>query len=103
MGSTPIHAFALDLTLGVQHHSRNTDCMHTLAIIWWKSWLVYIKKWLSYIFKDIDECIENDCVNGQCKDGINSYTCDCNGTGYEGKLYVFIEMLIRMKHYSLLG
>ena len=38
-----------------------------------------------FILKDIDNCIEHRCVNGQCKDGINSYTCDCNGTGYEGK------------------
>ena len=36
--------------------------------------------------KDKDHCIDNGCVNGQCKDGINSYTCDCNGTGYNGKL-----------------
>ena len=36
-------------------------------------------------FKDIDDCIDHGCVNGQCKVGINSYTCDCNGTGFEGK------------------
>ena len=36
--------------------------------------------------KDIDDCIDHGCVNGQCKDGIDSYTCDCNGTGYDGKL-----------------
>ena len=36
--------------------------------------------------KDIDDCSDHKCVNGQCQDGINSYTCVCNGTGYEGKL-----------------
>ena len=36
-------------------------------------------------FKDKDHCIDHGCVNGQCKDGIDSYTCDCNGTGYERK------------------
>ena len=37
------------------------------------------------LFIDIDDCIEHECVNGHCKDGIKSYTCDCKGTGFEGR------------------
>ena len=33
---------------------------------------------LSSIFSDIDECASNPCVNGQCIDGINGYTCNCD-------------------------
>ncbi|XP_005090877.2 fibropellin-1 [Aplysia californica] len=36
--------------------------------------------------QNIDECLlEERCFNGgQCRDGINSFTCDCTGTGYQG-------------------
>ena len=35
-------------------------------------------------FLDIDECKGVTCQNnGTCKDGDNSYTCEC-ATGYEG-------------------
>ena len=33
---------------------------------------------------DIDECISNACnKNATCKDGINSYTCECK-KGFNG-------------------
>eukprot|EP00058_Branchiostoma_floridae_P026676 XP_002612167.1 hypothetical protein BRAFLDRAFT_88906 [Branchiostoma floridae] len=32
---------------------------------------------------DIDDCAANPCVNGDCVDGVNSYTCTCF-PGYEG-------------------
>ena len=35
---------------------------------------------------DIDDCADHGCVNGRCIDGINSYACDCAGTGFEGEL-----------------
>ena len=36
-------------------------------------------------FSDIDECASKPCdPNGQCIDGVNSYTCECNA-GYTGK------------------
>ena len=34
---------------------------------------------------DMNDCHENSCENGHCKDGINSLTCDCNGTGFTGE------------------
>ncbi|KAK3088892.1 hypothetical protein FSP39_025053 [Pinctada imbricata] len=34
---------------------------------------------------DINECGQNPCNNGgRCIDGINSFTCNCTGTGYQG-------------------
>ena len=34
---------------------------------------------------DIDDCKEDSCKNnGQCVDGVNTFTCDCDGTGFEG-------------------
>ena len=32
---------------------------------------------------DIDDCDSYPCVNGDCVDGLNSYTCDCY-SGYTG-------------------
>ena len=44
---------------------------------------------------DIDECISNSCItNATCKDGINSYTCECkkgftgDGNTCTGKLII---------------
>jgi len=35
---------------------------------------------------NIDECASTPCKNdGACKDLINSYECDCSGTGFEGE------------------
>ncbi|CAH1785690.1 unnamed protein product [Owenia fusiformis] len=33
---------------------------------------------------NLNECGQIPCIHGQCIDGINSYTCNCTGTGYEG-------------------
>ncbi|XP_066279059.1 oncoprotein-induced transcript 3 protein-like [Branchiostoma lanceolatum] len=33
--------------------------------------------------EDMDACAANQCVNGDCVDGVNSYTCTCY-SGYEG-------------------
>ncbi|XP_056011712.1 protein crumbs-like isoform X4 [Ostrea edulis] len=34
--------------------------------------------------KNIDECAVKPCVNGECIDGVNSFTCNCTGSGYTG-------------------
>ncbi len=35
---------------------------------------------------DIDDCAAgNDCQNGVCRDGVDTYTCDC-AMGYMGDL-----------------
>ena len=33
---------------------------------------------------EINECNPNPCNTGSCNDEVNSYTCDCTDTGYEG-------------------
>ena len=34
---------------------------------------------------DIDDCTASSCQNGGlCIDGVNTFTCDCTGTGFEG-------------------
>jgi hypothetical protein len=34
---------------------------------------------------NIDDCDPNPCLNGgECDDGVDEYTCDCDGTGYVG-------------------
>ena len=39
---------------------------------------------------DTDECALGYCTNGSvCKDRINDYECDCEGTGYTGKRKLF--------------
>ena len=35
-------------------------------------------------FVDIDECESDPCIHGECHDGINHYTCECN-PGYTGE------------------
>ena len=32
----------------------------------------------------IDDCADNSCVNGDCQDGVNKYTCSCQ-EGWEGE------------------
>ena len=36
-----------------------------------------------YFCTDIDDCDPDPCVNGDCTDGVNTYTCDCDD-GYTG-------------------
>ena len=37
-----------------------------------------------FYFTDIDDCVNNTCVNGgSCVDGVNSYSCNCSA-GYSG-------------------
>ena len=33
---------------------------------------------------DDNDCTYDACDNGQCVDGVNDFTCDCDGTGYKG-------------------
>ena len=56
---------------------------------------------LQYIcITDIDECADNPCVHGNCTDGINNHTCECDD-GYEGdncdigKCILILVLLIR--------
>ncbi len=51
------------------HYLGTTICLqcdHTPSILFWA-----------------DECASNPCVNGNCDDGDNHYTCNCHG-GFEG-------------------
>ena len=36
-----------------------------------------------YFLIDIDECSNSPCVNGQCANGANHYTCTCDA-GWTG-------------------
>ena len=40
--------------------------------------------WKSYIQENINECVENECLNNStCVDGVNKYSCDCL-SGFSG-------------------
>ena len=40
--------------------------------------------WLGATCAEQDNCVGNTCQRGVCVDGDATYTCDCNGTGYDG-------------------
>ncbi len=42
-----------------------------------------------FLFSEINECVSNPCINGDCVDGINLYACNCNEgwTGYNCDVY----------------
>ena len=60
-------------------------------------WLLQIERYVFQIvmiiilsrtlyISDIDDCIENDCMNGAaCVDGVAMYTCDC-ADGFTGEM-----------------
>ena len=33
---------------------------------------------------DIDECTSNPCINGECSNAVNQYSCSCDD-GYNGE------------------
>ena len=37
-----------------------------------------------YLYTDIDNCNPNPCFNGECVDGVASYTCNCDD-GWTGE------------------
>ena len=38
-----------------------------------------------FLSADIDDCTADSCENGgACIDGVNMFTCNCTGTGFEG-------------------
>ena len=38
------------------------------------------------LFSDIDDCNNSPCQNGgTCVDGVDEYTCSCEGTGFTGE------------------
>ena len=51
---------------------------------------------------DLNECDSKPCLHdGVCKDGINSYTCDCSETGYEGEVCKLGEPFVSFKEIIL--
>lgn len=41
--------------------------------------------WDSSTCENIDDCVQHACLHGSlCEDQVESYTCDCDNTGYEG-------------------
>ena len=60
-------------------------------------------QWVHFIVSDIDDCPGQDCQNNApCVDGVNTFTCNCAGTGYDGnkcqnsKYLVLVETLDMM-------
>ena len=55
-------------------------------------WFIFVMTFLEdYIinnFPDVDDCTTGLCQNGgTCMDtGVNSFDCNCTGTGYEGDI-----------------
>ncbi len=38
-----------------------------------------------FVAADVDDCSPNPCQHGGiCMDGVDSFTCNCDGTGYDG-------------------
>ena len=37
-----------------------------------------------FLLTGIDNCTPNPCTNGQCVDGIRTFTCNCQGTDFTG-------------------
>ena len=59
-------------------------CKHDQCI--WENYVVLFYKLLfvSFYYKDDDDCDNNLCQNGaECVDGDNSYTCSC-AFGFQG-------------------
>ena len=49
------------------------------------------------MFVDIDDCVNVTCNNGQCRDGVNNYTCACD-PGYTGSVCDIRKYRYRMKY-----
>ena len=80
----PITVLLLPLEYYIYLHKKNRHFIQTLLL-----------------FTDINECSSTPCLNaGQCIDGINAYTCQCED-GYSGEicetsnlLYFTIKIII---------
>ena len=48
----------------------------------WYTFSAYNFTWYAWS-SDVNECSSDPCMNGQCQDGINQYTCICD-PGWEG-------------------
>ena len=46
-------------------------------------WLYFVMKINFVYITDMDECLSNPCMHGNCTDIVNGYTCSC-APGYTG-------------------
>lgn len=70
---------------------------------------MFSKHIIKYFSLDVDQCNPNPCLNnGECKDGIYSYTCNCppafSGVDCEQRKYMYsFEEMGKKKEYRILN
>ena len=64
-----------------------TDGVVTMSLLCFGCFAVYVLNNFNVLISDVDECTSNPCENGGiCTNNVGGYSCNCDGTGYEGNI-----------------